>query len=293
MKPELTLCLVRIAVTVSAFCGSACMPTAANPLADVSGFCQAKAKAECQVTAVCAIEPDVCAPYRASLCNADATSATASGVRKYVLGNAQACLDALNTAYGSGSSKVLYSQLVGPGSITDTCERVFSGSATTAESCESDYDCANEGICAPVAPGATEMVCAPQVAAVQLCANPGSVCPTNTYCALQPTGAAECVAAAAAGQACGASMPCVSDQRCGEGTCVDRVGPGGACVTSADCGATDPYCDPNAGSICTIGLTFATGADDCRAYEPSGAQMVTVSPTADSGATDAEDAATE
>jgi hypothetical protein len=217
----------------------------------------------------------------------------ASGVRAYVLGNAQACLDALNAAYGNGNSKIVFSQLEGPGSITDKCERVFSGSAGTAESCELDYDCADDGICAPVAPGATEMVCAPQVAAVQLCANPGSVCPVNTYCALQPTGAAECVAAAAAGQACGTSMPCVSDQRCAGSACVDRVGPGGACVTSADCAATDPYCDPNAGSICTIGLTFATGADDCRAYEPSGAQTVTVGPTVDSGGAEAADAVAE
>jgi hypothetical protein len=293
MKPKLTLCLVRAVVTaLSAFAGAACMQTPANPLGDVSGFCQEKAKAECQVTAVCAIDPSLCTTYRESLCNSDASSAMASGVRQYVPGSAQACLDALNAAYGNGSSApvlaILFAQLE---SITDTCERVFSGTAGTNVSCQSDYDCANNAICALV-PGSASRVCAPPVASTQFCF-PGSICPTDMYCAAQPNGAAICVAAAAAGQTCSASVPCVSDERCAGTACADRVTSGGACVTSSDCAAGDPYCDPNGGSVCTIGLTFAHGADDCRAYVPSGAQTVTVGPEVDSGGADAADATAE
>jgi hypothetical protein len=251
---------------------AACTSKSSTAFPDSASFCAARAKAECQVAAVCAIDASACEGYRSELCNQDAASATSFGARTYDSSKAQGCIDALNAAYGNNNSKVTFAQLVGSGSITDTCERVFAGSAAQGASCHTQYDCSNNLLCAPTAPGATTFLCASQVQKNQgdFCQDPGSSCAMDTYCAKQSSGAYQCKPAAQAGQACGATVPCVSAQRCAAGVCEMRAGSGGACTTNDDCGSDAPYCDPNAGDICTIGLTFATGALDCRAFEPGG-----------------------
>lgn len=250
----------------------ACSSQTATPLyPDVATFCVAKAKAICQAVAICAADPTACQTYQVSKCDTDATAATASGVRKYSSENAPACIDALSSAFGNSSSEVSYAQLVGPGSLTDKCERVLVGGATKDQPCASDYDCANNLICVPAEPGTTssESVCASPVQknAMDLCAEPGDQCPTDTYCGPPPGGVApECIPAAQPGQACAAASPCVSAERCSNGLCVARATGGSSCSTSDDCAAVDPYCDVYAGNICTIGLTFATGALDCEGF---------------------------
>src|SRR5208283_3779930 len=100
--------------------------------------------------------------------------------------------------------------------------------------------------------------------AMDFCASPGDECPGDTYCATPMPGVAvECIPAAQAGQACSPTVPCVSSQRCSNGLCMDRAS-SGLCSSDDDCAASVPYCDVYAGSICTIGLTFATGASDCQ-----------------------------
>lgn len=257
---------------------------AQSPYPDVASFCAAKAKAECQVSLVCAIDATACASYRAGLCVEDAAAATASGTRTYDPGNVQPCLDALNAAYGGTASKIPFAALVGPGTITDKCERVFAGIAIQDKPCVSDYDCSGELICSPATFGATQDVCAPAVS-VNLgafCSDPGLMCPVDAYCA--NTGAApECAASAAAGMPCSVAPPCVSTERCIGGFCADRATAGQACATNDDCAPDSPYCDPNAGNICTLGLTFAAGAYDCQAYVPGGVAP----PSGDSGTADA------
>ncbi len=247
--------------------------TAGPPYPDVASFCVAKAKAICQAVAICAVDLDVCQANQVTQCNADATAATASGVRKYSFANAPSCLDALNSAFGNNASAVLYAQLVGPGSITDKCERVFVGDATTNQPCSSDYDCTDNLLCVPADTGSpsSSLVCAAPVQknAMDFCAEPGSECPVDTYCASPTAGAAaQCIPAVQEGQACSATAPCVSADQCSNGVCVARAVSvaGQPCSTDDDCGSTDPYCDVYAGSICTIGLTFATGASDCEGF---------------------------
>jgi hypothetical protein len=239
------------------------------PYPDVQSFCNAKAKAECQIAALCAIDATNCENVRAALCVQDGSSATASGTRKYAAGNAQACIDAVNAAYGNNASKIPFDKLVGAGSLTDKCERVWSGSADKGQSCQSDYECAGSRICAPAGPGATVRVCADSVQKNQgdFCSDPGSMCATDTFCTAQDGGAAQCLPAAQPGQPCGAA-PCVSADRCMNGFCIVRAKAGEACVTNDDCAAAAPFCDPYAQNICTIGLTFATGAADCHGYAP-------------------------
>jgi len=253
----------------TAFLGVAaggCSSTA-NPYPDVATFCSEKAKAICEASAICAVDPNACQSSQVIACQNGANAATASGTRKYNSGAAGACINAVRSAFGGGSSKVTYSQLVGAGSITDQCERVFSGGAPVGQSCASDYDCSGSLICAPVLPGSPSRVCAGASSVNQgdFCASPGQVCQTS-YCAIQDSGAAQCAPLATAGQTCSASIPCVSGQRCLSGICQAAVGPAQPCTTSVDCASNDPYCDPYAGNICTLGLTFATGAADCSGF---------------------------
>jgi hypothetical protein len=288
---------IRQVVTVGAGVGliaalaAACSSKPAAPFPDVATFCTAKAQAECQIASTCLIDPNDCQAQRASLCNTDAVEAMKSGTgtRQYTQANAQACIDAVNAAYGNNNTKVTYAQLVGPGSITDLCERVFSGNAGMSESCQSDYDCTGGFICAPAVPGAAGLadagvgsyLCEPPVAVAegQLCSNPGSVCAVDTYCTIPATKLTyDCEPAKADGQPCDVTTePCVSTERCESNvgvtgnTCMPRVSLGQSCVTSADCDPSAPYCDPYVGNLCTTGLSFASQAADCAAFKSGGA----------------------
>ena len=255
---------------------AACSAKSSAPYPDVIGFCTAKAQAECQVASTCGIDPTACQTQRVSLCNADANTAASTGshTRKYTQANAPACIDALNAAYANGNAKVLFAHLVGRGSITDVCERVFSGGAGQNDSCQSPYDCTGDNICSPVLPGSTSFVCAAptQVSAGGFCQNPGSVCAADTYCAM-PTasGGYTCTPAKQEGEPCDAA-PCVSTERCEATgatghTCEPRVAADKPCTTSDDCAPAAPYCDPYVGNICTTGLSFATHAPDCKGFE--------------------------
>jgi hypothetical protein len=260
---------------------TACAAKKPAPFPDVASFCSSKAQAECQVASTCLIDTTDCEAQRASLCNTDAMQAMASGTRKYTQANAQPCIDAVTSAYGNGHTSVTYAQLVGPGSLTDVCERVFSGNASMDEACQSSYDCTGSLVCAPAMPGtfadggSGSLVCAPvvQVPEGQFCATPGSTCAADTYCALPATGSAyECQPAMTIGQPCSSTAPCVSTARCETSsgvtgqTCAARAKLGEACQTSEDCDPSAPYCDPYLSNRCTTGLSFASGAPDCMAF---------------------------
>ncbi len=282
------LALVIVGATTGA-----CSLKSSAPYPDVTSFCKARATAECQVASTCGVDPDECQTVRVSVCNDDATGAMASGTREYVQGNAQACIDLLNASnvYGGGNSKILFAQLEGKGSIADVCGRVFSGQAATNASCKTDYDCANGNICSPVQPGSAALVCAPQVSKDMgaFCSDPGSTCIADTYCTMPSQGGGfQCVAAKQDGQACDATTPCVSTERCAPAgatgqTCEARVGANKSCASNDDCQPTAPYCDPFVGNTCATGLSFANGAPDCSSYRESADAAVPVVTGADSG----------
>jgi hypothetical protein len=262
---------------------AACTATTSLPYPDVATFCSAKAHAECQIAGTCGIDQDGCEAQRSSLCNLDAMRATSSGTRKYTQTNAQACIDKINGIYG-GAKSIPFSELFGPSSIDDVCERVFSGNAGTNDPCQSTYDCTGSNVCAAVFPGQAEMVCAATVPKNEgdFCQDPGSTCMTDTYCTMPSTGGGgyQCEPELQQGQPCDpVSAPCVSTERCeprtgatGQ-TCEARVGADEPCTTNDDCLPSAPYCDPYVGNICTTGLSFATHAPDCAAYE-SGSPVV-------------------
>lgn len=274
-----------------------CSSTPAVPFQTVTDFCSEKAKQECQVAATCAIDATTCQTVRAQQCNVDASKATSGGTRQYYQPNAQACITKVQQAY-QGASKVAYSDLYGTGSIDDLCNRVFQGTADKNQACQSNYDCTSSRICTPATPGGTSKVCADPAPknSGDFCSDPGSVCATGSYCAVSGSGAAQCKARPDQGQACSAAAPCLESLHCVGGTCAMRVAIGQTCNPNedpsdpnADCGPNGPYCDTFAGDICTIGLTFATNASDCKAFagQPppivdAGGQDTAVAPT-DSG----------
>ena len=248
------------------FVGACSSSSAAKPFPDVATFCVAKAKEECQIAPTCAVDVTGCQTVRAAKCNADASAATAGGTRSYNADNAQACIDAVHAAYGAG--KVLLTDLTDDGKMGDRCERVFEGTSDKNKPCTSNYDCMSDRICAPVQPGVAQHVCADKVSkkSGDFCADPGSICESGSYCAQPATGAAQCTAEAQSGQPCSAAIPCAESLRCQAGTCAARQNPGQACSSNGDCSPVAGYCDAYAGNICTVGLTFATGAADCKGF---------------------------
>jgi hypothetical protein len=265
---------------VAAVLVTGCSAKSSAPYPDVTSFCTAKAQAECQISATCGFpSPTDCETARAALCNTDANEAATTGsrTRKYTQANAPKCVDAINSVFGNNASKVSYAQLVGPGSVTDFCERVFSGTTAFNQPCQSSYDCADSADeCVPVSPGLTSLICAPptKVGPGDLCQNAGDVCTDDTYCAPSATVAATCAPSMQEGQSC-ETAPCVSAQRCetlGSGpTCEPRVEAAGSCATSDDCAPGAPYCDPYVNNKCELGLSFATEAPDCIGFAAGGA----------------------
>jgi hypothetical protein len=245
--------------------GWACTNKTGPAYTNQADFCTAKAKAICQVAQLCAVDQTACQTYQDEQCNVAAQQATATGTRFFDSGNAQACIDDLNGAYGNGASSVKYDKLA---ELDTKCARVFTGKLAQNAPCTSDYDCANNFICALSAPDATTRICVPAEAKKmnEYCNDPGSQCATDTYCTKQmPSNVWECTSAAMQGGACSDTVPCVSSLHCAGGICQPRQHAGGSCTSDADCASDAPYCDAAGGNICTIGLTFATGAADCRA----------------------------
>lgn len=270
---------------------SACSSSSSKPFPDVASFCVAKAKEECQIAPTCAVDTAACQTVRAAKCNAEATAATTGGTRSYNADNAQPCLDAVHSVYGAG--KVLLKDLVDDGSMGDRCERVFEGKSDKNKPCTSNYDCINGRICSPVQPGVSQHVCADKVSkkSGDFCADPGSSCESGSYCAQATGSAAQCTAEAQTGQPCSATIPCNESLRCQSGTCAARQTQGQGCSSNSDCAPIAGYCDPYAGNICTIGLTFATGASDCKGFAAGTPPTNDAGTAADSGSTG--DAATD
>jgi hypothetical protein len=261
-------------------CSSNAAPVDQDP---VKTFCGNKAKAECVVASACGVTNDDCLTAREAACETAATAALASGTRSFTQANVSACLNEINSAYvcsGGAVCEVPFASLFGTGSIDDLCNQVFQGSAKQYGTCTSNYDCTNGDICAPASATSTATVCGPvvQVTPGDPCGEPGQECPMGTYCSA--AGAVpQCATRPGLNAACDeVTTPCLESLRCVSGVCTATAGAGQACNPTrvagdpnADCNpSVAGYCDPNAGNICTKGLSFATGADDCNAYGQGG-----------------------
>jgi hypothetical protein len=238
---------------------SACSSSPGPAYPGVDSFCQAKAEAECQVAAKCAVTMQSCMTARLSACSTTAIEATQALGRGYVADNAQACVEAAKAAYATGWLPPSETDASLRGSMAYVCSRVFLGGAGKNAACGDDNDCASGRICAAVAPSSSAKVCADQSVRGEsdFCADPGAVCGDGLYCSTAQ-GAAQCKRMKAEGEACGQALPCAAGLRCDvSNACQKRLGPGAPCTSDADCSDAAPYCDKGAGSVCDAGLSFA------------------------------------
>jgi hypothetical protein len=247
-------------------------------------FCEQKAKAECQVTAKCGtVMMTPCVTERKTACLA--VGAAVKAPRMFQAGNVPACVNQTNAVYAKAlSSQATPTDLA---TMDDVCAYVYQGNSTTT--CTVKYDCAGTKIC-------DKKSCADKVIKNkgQLCANPGEVCNTGSYCAADPvSGNLTCLDKAAQGAACSATVPCLETLRCdgATGTCLARFTAGQSCGSSDDCVAAAPYCDQSIGCKCDLGLSFSAGGAACVDYgggpTPTPVCSGSVSTDAGTGNTDA------
>ena len=225
-------------------------------------FCTNKAKDECLVN--CAPIPnDQCVAHRKQLCLDAAAAAKAAGTRVFTPANQNECLNRTKSAYSS-TAPITPATMA---QIDRACNYVFQGNKQLlSDACQSQYECAgttngsivcDKGFCA--------MQSSPKAAGMP-CGNPGDVCATGSYCAMNTAGLFQCTARAQSGVSC-LQVPCLENLRCFGSSCAARVPAGETCTTNDDCptsGAT--FCDPYAGSICDTGLTFSPGSPSCQNF---------------------------
>jgi hypothetical protein len=242
-----------------------------NPYPDVSHFCAAVAKAECQEATNCGVDASMCETYRASQCNSGVIvlkltpSDTLS--RQYSSDKAQGCINALNSAFGGGqnSVEIKYDDLFKSGGIIDTCEAVFAGNVGNGSACTTNYDCTQSGeVCASV-PGQQAACATPTMKAQgSACADPGDTCAAGNYCS-NASGSPKCVASGTTGGPCMANDQCVATDHCVGGACAALSISGEPCTSNADCDPTAPFCDPDVDK-CAVALGFLNGSFDCNGF---------------------------
>lgn len=253
----------RLATVAIGLIAVACsFSTAPPPDQNVSEFCTDWASAICQLSnGPCYFMASTCETYQNTVCMSFVNAAQSS-TRQYNQANGKACIDALNGAYGGSPSTISAATLA---NLNVTCEKAVIGNQALNQSCSGDNDCAGSLVCAPVV-GTSGSLCVSGFTpknAGDICADPGDQCPPDYYCAPQTGGSPTCIAAPTTG-ACSAEVPCDSADTCVNGTCQPLAGVGGSCTSSADCSAAAPYCDTYGQPLCTHGLSFAKGSDDCN-----------------------------
>ena len=271
MRTRLVVGLAAATISVTAIACS----SASNPYATVDEYCTAYAKAICQVSTTCQFDAGTCQTYQKQQCTA--TSQTATATRAYNSGNVQACINALNAAYGNSPTSVSQSTIQ---NYTQVCAKVFPGTVTQGNACQSNLDCVNAADVCAAAPGVQAVCATPTPKQVNdICADPGDECPVNSYCAAQNGGSPRCVSSQTTNQPCSASQPCDSNDQCVSGVCQPLSSQGEACSASTNCGTTpsgqqmfcDLYTDPQAPTpVCVTSLTFARGSVDCLGIEGQG-----------------------
>ncbi len=256
---------IFLAASLAGACGGGGGSTDKYSTADK--FCEAKGEEECQVAPRCGVTEASCLAARKAEC-LRVVAASTTAVRQYRPGHAQACIDKTRSVYQAN--------VITPADfavLNDVCARVVQGEVKAQAACTVSYDCEKSLIC-------DKMFCASRVvkSGGQPCASAGEVCAAGSYCS--GAGAAQqCAAKKAMGDACNPALPCLETLRCHPtlNTCQPRLALGEACVSSDDCAAAAPFCDPFNGNKCSPGLSFASMAPSCGAYGG------TAAPPADAG----------
>ncbi len=263
-----------VAIALAAGCGS----STSDPYPSVQSFCAAKANAECKVAAdVCDLTVSDCLSAREAACTTDANQAVSEG-RVYDSGLVPSCLGEVTTAYSDNDGNLSATDYL---QLTDTCERVFAGSAKADQACSDDYDCSGTLVCDPI-----RKACGPSTptAGGKPCNNPGQICDTGFYCGQDVSpgavaGLYTCLSRPTTGQSCSATVLCLESDYCNDGSCVPGLTSGQSCTADDQC-PSGYICDPYV-KVCDTTIRFAAGATACEAYS---SLDTGTTPTIDAGA---------
>ncbi len=225
-----------------AACSSDSKGTADNPLATVSGFCQAWAEVACNPDVVdyCnAANVDDCQQSQADYCEQLIPS------RGYDPTNASECLRAVENAYEDGNLNA--EELLVVRALGGDCSQLIRGSAEQGDDCTADSDCDTTAGFACVKRSSTHGTCQVpvEVDAGRSCDNAADVCIDGFYC-----DGKHCVERLSEGNSCDDDSECAADLRCqanslgeggsgnssnGDSTCVPRAPNSSACESHEDC----------------------------------------------------------
>jgi hypothetical protein len=229
-----------------------------------SDFCKQYADAICQIATACGISMETCTATQQQQCVMMEPPATSK--RVFTPANTGNCISKVNAAYGASTPIITPAVQAG---IDLACGYVWQGPGmVNMDTCTTQFDCAGATNGSIICDQAHHL-CATSmtISGTNQCSANGAVCSTNFYCATNTAGISSCTAAGSSTtnppSPCSATMPCDSNSRCVNGTCMALVATGGACTANSDC-ATDGYCDPYGGSAtCDDGIRFAKGSQQC------------------------------
>jgi len=274
MKSSSYLLAVALLLPFSACSGSESKGKGPNPLATVSGFCQAWAEFACneQVVDLCGGGDDIdaCQRTQAEFCKDIVPS------EGYDPKYAKECLRAVELAYKKTGLDA--EQLLVVRQLAGECSRLTRGSRLEDESCSKDTDCDTiSGFVCVTRPGAGGTCQIPtEVGAGKSCRNPAAVCEEGFYC-----DGRNCIEKLPEGDTCIDTQECAADLRCerassgagGEGgassdepgTCVPRITRFDVpCEENDDC--VSGYCEQNgsAKGECISSLKFSRHEPICE-----------------------------
>lgn len=271
MKSPLYLLSVALLLPLAGCSGSDSRGKGPNPLATVSGFCQAWAELACtqEVVDLCAADDiNACQSGQSDFCESIVPS---SGYDpKY----AKDCLRAVERAFAGTSLDA--EQLIVVRQLGGECSRLIRGSAEVGDACRQDTDCDTiAGYLCVTRPGGEGTCQVPEVVeAGKPCSNAAVVCEEGNYC-----NGRNCIERLPEDEACIDTQECAADLRCeggdtGEGgasgagedtgTCVPRITGLDPCQSNDDCASG--YCEQSgtAAGECFTTLQFGRREPICE-----------------------------
>jgi hypothetical protein len=237
-----------------------------DPLASVSGFCEAWSERVCTQDIV-----DVCGSPSVDKCKAaqvdDCLERIDDG--RYTASGAAECLDAASKALLDAQLNLKeYSVLTQFG---EQCNKLLTGPGEDGDACESDIDCdTTEGLECIKSPGSPEGECHEPdfIDPGGKCSGEAAVCQQGTYCYLGKN----CIDKLEIGEECDAQNPCADDFLCsgvgdgGASTCISKVENGDGCSSNAECqsGLCSKVEELDQGR-CTNRIVLSANAAECSA----------------------------
>lgn len=274
MKSSFYFLSLAVLLPLGACSGSKSKDDGPNPLATVSGFCQAWAEVACNpdVVELCGGGEDVVACQQTQFDFCEELVPSVGYDPKY----AKECLRAVEVAYtGDGLDA---EQLLLVRQLGGDCSRLTRGSAEEGESCDADTDCDTiEGFVCVKRPGGDGTCQIPEeVGAGKSCRDPAAVCEEGFYC-----DGRNCIEKLPEDEPCVDTQECADDLRCaqtsageggasgddsdGAGTCVPRItGIDTTCSVNDDC--KSGYCEQSgsAAGECVSSLKFSRRDPVCE-----------------------------